>query len=1037
MNYTHTYRALSCSLLLSMNAANLLFAQQHDIRFDHISVEQGLSNFSISDIVQDQQGFLWIATEEGLNRYDGYDFTVYKADPTDSTALPNFFIRQLYLDHAGNLWIDSGNQFYRYNHQSDSFDLFEHIFPNTRSLSGKLITRMLEDRNGDFWLGTTEGLYRYDRQREKLIHYRHDPNDSTSISGEIIVHMAEDRTGALWIGTSTGGVSRFDREKNIFKSYRHDPADPDGLSSDFIWSICEDRRGVIWIGTESGLSRYDRRTDRITRYRPTSETPRMIGSDRIFVLFEDSRGTLWAGTRNVGLWRYEPQTDGFFQYQYDPDNPYSLSGNRIHAIYEDRSGVLWFGHYRAGLSRYTRRQDRFGRYKITSEIYAICQDRNSKLWVGGSGTGLMEYNREGKLLARYRHDPQNLKSLSSDVVWAIYEDRLGNLWIGTKEGLNLFDSNRRRFIRYNHQPVDPKNDEHREVKTIYEDASCDLWVGTKGSGLIRWDQKKKSFVNFEHDPKNTQSLTGVSVWAVGEDQHGDLWIGTFGAGLYHFNRKTRSFFRYEYDPKQSDQTSYPVIYSLHVDSAGNVWSGTFGRGLQRFDPRTNRFTHYTDRNGLSDNFVKGILSDDHGNLWLSTDKGLSRFDPRAETFKNYNVQDGLISNVLLSGAYYKSKDGRLFFGGEGGVIAFHPDSLQEKSNPPPVVITDFKVFDKSLPPRVNPQPPGGNFSSFIRLSYSANFFSFEFVALDFIDPSKNQYAYRMEGFDQDWIDCGARRYAGYTNVDPGEYVFHVKAANSDGVWNENGASIKVIITPPFWKTWWFRALATAIIGTAAWGIYRYRVNHLLEMERLRTRIAADLHDEIAGNLSSIAMFGKIVQDEAASAGEKTSAKSQLLNRIIGLSQDSVDSIREIIWAIDPKTETIHDLLLRVHDLAVNACRAQNMLFKFDVPPKEQLPPKNLSPEQRKHLWLLLKEAITNAVKHSRATELSVSAHYKSGNLSIGIADNGAGINGADGSTRFSGKGMGTMKSRAEQLGGSFDILSSSRKGTTVTTVVKI
>jgi ligand-binding sensor domain-containing protein/signal transduction histidine kinase len=999
-------------------------------------VEQGLSNFSISDIVQDQQGFLWIATEEGLNKYDGYDFTVYKADPADSNALPNSFIGQLYLDRAGSLWINAGHLF-RYDPHSDSFDRFERFFENTKNPPGQFITRVIEDRSGEFWIGTSEGLYRYNRQREVLSHYRHDPNDSTSISVDHITAFGEDHTGALWIGTLNGGVNRFDRERNIFKRYRHDPANPNGLSSDFIWCILENRRGVVWIGTENGLCRYDRRTDQVHRYRSDSDASNTIGSDRLSVLFEDSQGTLWAGTRNLGLWRYEPQTDGFLQYQHDPNDPYALSGNRIHAIHEDRSGVLWIGHYRAGLSRHAHRQDKFARNKINAGVYAIWQDRNANLWVGGTGTGLMQFDREGELVAHYRHDPQNSQSLSSDVIWAIREDRQGRLWIGTDRGLNLYDTKRRQFIRYRHKPLDPNNAEHLEVKIIYEDSKGEIWIGTKGSGLLRWDEKRKTFIYYQPDPKNPQSLSGASVWAICEDQRGDLWIGTFGAGLNRFDRETQRFTRYVYDPKQRDNSSHPTIYSLHLDSSGGVWIGTFGGGLQRFNPRTNRFTYYTDRNGLIDNFVKGLMPDAEGNLWLSTDKGLSRFDPRTETFKNFTVKDGLINNVLLSGAYCRGHDGRLFFGGEGGVIAFHPDSLKENSNPPPVVITDFKVFDKSLPRRPQPKSPptSGDALPFIRLSYRANFFSFEFVALDFTEPGKNQYAYKLEGFDQEWIYCGTRRYASYTNVDPGAYVFRVKGANSDGVWNEKGASIKITIIPPFWQTWWFRLLAFATMSLLAWSAYRYRVNRLLEMERLRTRLSADLHDEIAGNLSSIAMFGKIMQDEAAAGGEKL-AGPELLKRIIMLAQDSVTSIREIIWAIDPKPETIHNLLMRAHDFAVAACRAQSMALKFDAPKQEQLPAKNLAPEQRKHLWLLLKEAITNAVKHSGGTELAIYASFKAGHLNISIIDNGSGLNGASSSARFSGKGLGTMKARAEQLKGAFGMFSD-ESGTTVNVTIKI
>ncbi len=1000
-------------------------------------MEQGLSNFALTKIVQDQQGFLWFGTEDGLNKYDGYEFTVYKPDAADSNSLPNRFVQALYVDRAGNLWVGAGNDgLRRYNPNADKFERFKYDPHNSESLAGKFVTSILEDSRGDLWIGTLTGLYRYNRQLDVLTIYRHDPSDTTTISSDGIYALCEDQTGTLWIGTHAG-INRFEREKNVFLRYCDDPQNPSCLSGALIGCL----RDAVWISTNEGLNQYNRQTN--TSIRHTSVP------DIIFDFYEDSRGTLWVGTFHYGLWRYDAATDRFFSYLHNPDDPHSLSENRIHCIYEDRSGVMWIGTYRHGLNRYNRRQDAFTRYQTprSGDVYAIRQDRNGELWIGTGSAGLLRYDRRGKRVAHYRHDPDNPMSLSSDVILAIHEDSRGELWVATGWGLNRYEAKRNRFVHYPHEPLlAPGVGEHFEVKAIYEDQDGEIWIGTKTSGLCRLDREKKTFTYYRYDPTNPRSLSSNGVWSICEDQNGDLWVGTLGGGVNRLDKKTGAFIRYQHDPQNPRSLNNNGVYSVYADTNGSIWAGTYGSGLNRLDPNTGHVIHYTDRDGLPDNYVKGILPDAHGNLWLSTDRGLSKLvlsladggvnsgegsNPQKVTFKNFTVKDGLISNQFLSGAYYKSQDGRLFFGGEGGVIAFYPDSIKDNPYIPPVVITSFKVFDKPLPQK------RALFSlKELQLSYRQNFFSFEFVALDYAAPAQNQYAYKLEGFDPDWIYSGARRYASYTNVDPGEYVFRVKGANSDGIWNEQGAAIDIIITPPFWKTWWFRILAALIMGAAIYGAYRYRVNRLLEMERLRTRLSADLHDDIAGNLSSIAMFGKIVQDEAAAAGEKKSAGSEMLKRMIVLSQESVTSIREIIWAIDPQPETIHDLLLRVHDLAVNACRAQNMILKFDAPPQEQLPPRNLSPEQRKHLWLLLKEAVNNAIKHSGATELAIFASFKTGNLNVSIIDNGSGLDGATGSTKFSGKGLGTMKARAEQLNGSFGMLSD-ESGTTVNVTIKL
>jgi ligand-binding sensor domain-containing protein len=1042
-----------------LNLATSLFAQPRDLRFEHLSVEQGLSNYAVTKIVQDKQGFLWFGTADGLNKYNGYEFAVYKSAPADPNSLPSQFIQTLYVDRKGNLWVGTVDRgLWRYDPDADKFEHFESDPHNSESLTDKTVNTILEDSQDELWIGTNAGLYRYHRERDAFIIYRHDPQDTASISSNVIVTICEasaaSRKTELWIGTGGGGINRYDREKNAFTHYRHHSQNSSTLNSDNVVCIREDRRGVIWIGTDSGLNRYDRQTDTVARYRYDPADPYAFGPAWVFDIYEDSHGTLWIGTIGSGLWRYEAASDRFFRYVHDPHDPYSLSENRISCIYEDPASrdVMWLGTFGHGINRCNRRQEAFARYKLDAEVFAIWQDRKGDLWIGGTNSiGLLRYDRQGKLVRRHRQEPANPDSLGSNLVFAIREDSRGDIWIGTVRGLHRYDTKRDRFVRYNHEPINPAIPTHNFVKAIYEDAAGEIWIGTAGSGLSRLNRAKMTFTHFRHDPGNPQSLSDNNVSAISEDKNGDLWIGTFDNGVNRLDRKTQTFTRYRHDPNNPHGINANSICSLSADSSGYLWIGTSGSGLNRYDPHTGRFAHYTERDGLPDNSVNGILPDTHGNLWVSTDKGLSklvlsrtrelvpssdsigeRLGPQITAFKNYTVKDGLINNRFRFGACHKSRNGRLFFGGEGGVIAFYPDSLKDNPHVPPVVITGFKVFDKPLPIQQ------ALFSlDEIELSHRQNFFSLEFVALDYTVPAKNQYAYKMEGFDPDWVHAGGRRYASYTNVDPGAYVFRVKGSNGDGVWNEEGASIKIIITPPYWQTWWFRALAAMFVGAIAFGVYRYRVNQLLKEERLRTRLAADLHDEIAGNLSSIAMFGQIVEDKVGAGLDRNASESQLLHRMITLAQESVTAIREIIWAIDPKPETIYDLLVRVHDLAVNACRAQNMILQFDEPTKEQLPATNLSPEQRKHLWLLLKEAINNAIKHSGGTELAIRARYEKGSLSISIADNGAGMNGSKPSTKFSGKGLGTMQSRAEQLRGSLLVLPNPAGGTVVTVTAKI
>ncbi|MCG3121151.1 MAG: Anaerobic nitric oxide reductase transcription regulator NorR [bacterium] len=890
------------SSLLCLNLAATLFAQPTEMRFEHISVEQGLSNFALTKIVQDQQGFLWFGTEDGLNKYDGYQFTVYKPDPADSNSLAGRFIQALHVDRQGKLWVGTGSEgLFQYNPDTDKFDRFKYDPHNPESLAGKFVNTIYEDSRGDLWFGTLTGLYRYNRQSDTFTIYRHDPHDTTTISSDGISAFYEDRMGTLWIGTGAG-LNRYEREKNTFIRYRHNPNNPSGLSGDGIVCIREDRRGVIWIGTSSGLNRYDRQTDKITRCRYHPQDPYTMAPDFVFDIYVDSKGTLWVGTFHIGLWRYEAATDRFFNYMHDPDNPYSLSEDRISCLYEDRSGVMWMGTYRHGLNRYDRRQEAFARYQIprSGGVYAIKPGRNGELWIGTSDAGLLQYDRQGKLAKHYLHDPKNPESLSSNIVQAIYECRHGELWIGTGRGLDLYDARNQRFIHYLHKPFDLKVPEHYEVKAVYEDTAGAIWIGTKGSGLCRLNRQQKTFTYYRNEPDNPASLGGNSIWTISEDKNSDLWIGTFDGGVSRLDKKTGAFVRYRHDPKNPRSLNNNAIYSIYADPSGQIWLGTFGGGLNRYDPDTEVFTHYTERNGLLDNFVKGILPDGHGNLWLSTDKGLSQFvlrpdelggagaHPQTASFKNYTVKDGLISNQFLSGAYDKSQDGRLFFGGEGGVIAFHPDSLKDNPHRPPVVLTRFNVFDHPLP-----LPAALASLQEIKLSYRQNFFSFDFVALDYTAPLKNQYAYQLEGFDPDWVHCGTRRYASYTNVDPGEYVFRVKGANSDGVWNEAGASIQIVITPPFWKTWWFRILAISALFFSGFTWYKRRIRLLEEKRQAlekqvqeRTAFAEALQhalNEVESLKNRLEAENVYLQDEIKLEHNFTDiiSRSQALKKILG------------------------------------------------------------------------------------------------------------------------------------------------------------
>ena len=515
----------------------------------------------------------------------------------------------------------------------------------------------------------------------------------------------------------------------------------------------------------------------------------------------------------------------------DPKNPKSLSNNSVRTIYQDRSESLWVGTYFGGLNKFDLVKKSFDH--ITNDpknrnslsgnmVVSIYQDPSALLWIGTYDGGLNKFDPANKSFEHFTNDPKNPNSLSSNTVVSIYQDRSGSLWVGTYNGgLNKFDPRTKTFEHFTNNPQNPHSLSNNNVSLIYEDRLGELWIGTAG-GLNKFEPKAKTFEHFTNNPNNPKSLSNDVVASIFQDRSGSLWIGTYGGGLNKFDPTTKSFDRFINDINNPRSLSNNLVVSIYQDRVGSLWIGT-QNGLNKLDPTTNTFTSFTTKDGLPNDYVYGILEDAHGNLWLSTNKGLCKFNPKTIVCRNYDVADGLQSNEFNSKAYHKGRDGKLYFGGENGLTAFFPDSIKDNPYLPTIAITDFKIFDKSANYGLIPHD--------IVLNYDQNFFSFEFSALNFILPEKNQYAYQMVGFDKDWIYSGTRRYASYTNLDPGTYTLRVKGSNNDGVWNEQGISIKVVINPPWWLTWWFRGALVVGLATAAIGVYLFRTRQIRQTNK--------------------------------------------------------------------------------------------------------------------------------------------------------------------------------------------------------------
>ena len=848
----------------------MLLAKRVEMKFQHITAEQGLSQNSVMCIAQDHQGFLWLGTRDGLNRYDGYNFKVYKHGPDNPGSLLDSEIIALYEDRSGTLWIGTGGGgLHKFDRARDRFVQYQHDPHDANSLSYDYVRSIYEDRSGTLWIGTGgSGLNKFDRNTEHFTHYQHDPNNAQSLSHDQVWAIYEDQAGILWIGTNGGGLNRFDRNTEQFFHYQHDPDDAHSLSDNRVTSISEDQSETLWIGTQNGLNLFDRETQQFRHYQNDPENPRSLSHNQIWALYADQKGDLWVGTRD-GLNRFERKTDQFLRYQNDPLVPYSLGHNYIQTLYEDTSGILWIGTAGGGLNTFDRQMQQFAHYQHDpndpnslshNEVWAIhseSEDQQSGpadvLWIGTWGGGLDRYDRKTEHWRHYRHEPDNPESLSNDSVTSVYEDASDVLWVGTwGGGLNRFDRATEQFVHYQHNPDDPHSLGHNVIRTISGDRTGMLWIGTNGGGLNHFDPQTGHSIRYRSDPDDPQSLSGNWVFAIYEDREGVLWIGTGNDGLNRFDEKTGGWIHYHHDPKNAQSLSSDQIWSIYEDRFGVLWIGTGDGGLNKFDRVSETFTHYREKDGLPNDVIYGILEDETspdgegGNLWLSTNKGLSKFHPATETFKNYDVSDGLQGNEFSRGAYYQSQNGEMFFGGINGFNAFYPENITDNPFIPPVVITDFQLANKpaaigadSVLQQVVSETEN------LTLSYQDRVISFQFAALNYRSPQKNRYKYRLEGFEQDWNETNSsRRYVTFTNLDPGQYVFHVIGSNNDGVWNEIGTSLPITITPPWWEMAWFRGIVLAAMLAILLGSYRWRIGMVQRQKRVLEAQVAERTQEL-------------------------------------------------------------------------------------------------------------------------------------------------------------------------------------------------
>lgn len=797
------------------------WSQKPDYVFKRINANHGLSSGFVRTVMQDHKGYMWFGTTHGLNKYDGYEITTYKNIPGDSASLVSSDIPEVFEDSYNQLWIGTIDGICRLNRETDNFAFYE-------ATKGLMVDHIVEDKEKNVWISADAYLYRYNRKRDTFTRCNDEPLP------RIITRMFIDSKDTFWISTEDG-MYIFDRQNFTFARQRH-------IDIRMIRVIYEDSRGNFWIGSSvEGLKLYDRASQ-------TVSTPNFIDSLDVYAVFsfmEDEEGNLWIGSENRGLFIFDTEKRKLYRYQTIKGNDESLSFNTINDMCLDSNGHAWLGIFMGGVNYVTQRKfahihanNPYDKQINSNNILSFCEDQDGNIWIGTDGGGLNFYNRKNDTYTYFLNEPGNPASITTNYVTGVVEDKEGNIWAGLwAGGIARYDKETQEFTRFRHDENDPENTlRYDGIINLYIDKRSNLWVSTL-HGLDRFDLETHEIEHLDFG-----SFAKNYVRNILEDSRGNLWLCTT-MGLLLYNRDTKEFTSYTHSDSIKTSISNSKVFYIYEDSKRRLWVCTAG-GINYFDIENNAFTAYQQKDGLPDNAVFGALEDRQGNLWLSTNNGICRFNPETKAIKNFDVNDGLQGNQFREHTLLKLRTGEMLFGGTNGYNIIDPAKISDNPFVPPVVFTGFKIFNEDVPVGEN-SPLSRHISQAksIALPYHASVFSFEFSALSYELPEKNRFAYMMEGFDEKWIYCGDIRSATYTNLDPGRYTFRVKAANNDGLWNETGASIGLIITPPYWQTWWFKILAVIAITGLAIAWYQTRVKNIKKYnEVLENQVRERTHD---------------------------------------------------------------------------------------------------------------------------------------------------------------------------------------------------
>ena len=962
-------------LLVIIVTNQTAFTQAPPVQFQHLSMEQGLSQNRLFAIAQDKYGLIWIATEDGLNRFDGYNVEIYRHERGNKNSLPNNMVQSLFTDTEGILWIGTAYGLAYYDYRSNSFQSFFSSDKDENSLPSNVIWAINEDMYGILWIGTNSGLCSFDKKNKRFHRFVHNDH-SNSISGNYINDIEFAPDGKMWITTSNG-LNCLDLSTKKFTSFFNDPNDSGTLSGNNISRMAIDKYGNLWTSVYQTLTLecFNTKTYRTRHYTNFAEKHKDIPSNYLRDIFIDKSGRLWIGTNAAGLIRFLPDKNVYYEYQADLLDQKKLQSNRIGGIFQDRSGMIWLSGF-TGAERFNPDESKFILYRFPSDksetlayksVRAIAEDSTHRLWIGSSN-GVYILDRNTGTFINYQSKRNDPFSLNDNDVYSLCCDRSGNMWVGTDFGLNFFDP-----VRKNFREVYAQQDTFKGaacVNRIVSDKNGDLLVASS-AGLSVYNFKNHSVFELLNNATRT-------VW---EDKRGILWIGTRTDGLIKYDRLTKQIERFTHKLDDTSSLAANFIQSITQDQNGKIWLGTIS-GLSRFDETTGKFFTFSEKHGLPNISVTQLMVDDQNRIWMGTNKGISMLDESRTRFTNYDVSDGLQGYEFIPGSAYKTHDGYFCYFGKNGFNLFHPDSIRTNSYEPPVTLKRVMIFDTEL----EMDSAYADLKA-LKLSYKQNFFSLEFAALNYDHPEKNQYAYQLIDFDKKMVQLGTNRVVNYTNVPPGNYRLKVIASNNDGIWNKTGFELKIVITPPFWATWWFKSMVVLVFIGAVFLFFKLRENRIKKEQARQTAINKQIAEIkmialrgqmnphfIFNSLNSIQHFITIREKEEAL--NYLSKFSKLIRKILENSRENTVSVSNELQLLE--------LYIQLEQLRFNN------KFDYHITIDEKIDRENTEIPP-----LLIQPYIENAILHGLINKnerghLWLSLQRNNGLLVCKIEDNGIG-----------------------------------------------